>query len=287
MTIPSKPTRPNQVPIAKDSISAATASASASASASSLERMLRVLDIFTETNPIWAVDDMGAALGYTRSTVYRYVRELADADLLFQVETGRYALGARIITWDRQLRVSDPLVRAVRQLEPDLPQWSDQQVWLFCRLFKDQVVCVHQVGELVDTVSYARGTPRPLFMGATSKVILAHLGARQHSQLFLENPEAVRKSNLGQSWDEFRRSLHNIRRKGFVLTTAEVDVGVFGLAAPIFDGDGKVVGSISCVRPIQERDAALDEQQGQQIISLAESLTRTMAALSEPPKKMG
>lgn len=249
--------------------------------------MLRVLDIFTETNPIWAVDDMGAALGYTRSTVYRYVRELADADLLFQVEAGRYALGARIITWDRQLRVSDPLVRAARQLEPELPQWGEQQVWLICRLFKDQVVCVHQAGGLVDAVSYARGTPRPLFMGATSKVILAHLGTRQHSQLFLENPEAVRKSNLGQSWDEFRRSLHNIRRKGFVLTTAEVDDGVFGLAAPIFDGDGKVVGSISCVRPIQERDAALDEQQGQQIISLAESLTRTMAALSEPPKKMG
>ena len=29
---------------------------------SSLERMLRVLDLFTEASPIWAVDEMGAAL---------------------------------------------------------------------------------------------------------------------------------------------------------------------------------------------------------------------------------
>src|SRR5450830_1572337 len=79
---------------------------------SSLERMLRVLDLFTEASPIWAVDEMGAALGYTRSTIYRYVRELAEANLLFQVEAGRYALGARIITWDRQLRLSDPGARS-------------------------------------------------------------------------------------------------------------------------------------------------------------------------------
>lgn len=256
------------------------------AKASSLERMLRVLDIFTEANPVWAVDDMGAALGYTRSTVYRYVRELADAELLFQVEAGRYTLGSRIITWDRQLRVSDPLVRAASQLEADLPSWSEHQVWLVCRLFKDQVVCIHQSGALTDELSYARGTPRPLFMGATSKAILAHLGTRQHSQLFLENPELIRQSNLGQTWDEFRRSLQGIRRKGFVISIAEVDSGVFGLAAPIFDGDGRVVGSISCVRPLQERNPDLDEQHGLQIMTLAENLTQLATTLSHRPHQL-
>lgn len=97
---------------------------------SSLERMLRILDLFTEHHPIWTVDGMGNALGFTRSTAYRYVRELAEANLLFQVEAGRYALGARIITWDRQLRVSDPLVRAAhswsrpfRNGVPSKPGW--------------------------------------------------------------------------------------------------------------------------------------------------------------------
>lgn len=251
--------------------------------ASSLERMLRVLDIFTEQTPIWAVDDMGAALGYTRSTIYRYVRELAEAELLFQVEAGRYTLGARIITWDRQLRVSDPLVRAATELENRLPQWSEHQIWLVCRLFKNQVVCIHHCGGLNNPISYSRGTPRPLFMGATSKAILAHLGTRQHNQLFLENPDLIRQSNLGSSWDEFRRSLQRIRRRGFVLTAEEVDKGVFGLAAPIFDADGKVIGSISCVRPLKEHDPELDEQQGQALIALAENLRQSTAVLSHPP----
>ncbi|EJM70892.1 transcriptional regulator [Pseudomonas sp. GM50] len=253
---------------------------------SSLERMLRVLDLFTEESPIWAVDDMVCALGFTRSTVYRYVRELAEANLLFQVEAGRYALGARIITWDRQLRLSDPLVRAAQSLEPGFPRWSEQQVWLICRLFKDQVVCIHQHGDLFSEVSYSRGSPRPLFLGATSKAILANMNARQHSQLFLENPDEVRASNLGQTWEQFRRSLQQLRRQGYVASAGEVDPGVYGLAAPIFDGDGKVVGSISCVRPIQERHSAQEEGQGQQILALAQKLSQRMVALANRPKQL-
>ncbi|CAH0140840.1 DNA-binding IclR family transcriptional regulator [Pseudomonas frederiksbergensis] len=253
---------------------------------SSLERMLRVLDLFTEESPIWAVDDMGGALGFTRSTIYRYVRELAEANLLFQVGAGRYALGARIITWDRQLRLSDPLVRAAQSLEPSLPRWSEQQIWLICRLFKDQVVCIHQYGDLFSEVSYSRGSPRPLFLGATSKAILANMTSRQHSQLFLENPDEVRASNLGQTWEQFRRSLQRLRHQGYVASAGEVDAGVYGLAAPIFDGDGKVVGSISCVRPIQERDSTQEEQQGQQVLALAQNLSQLMAALANRPKPL-
>src|SRR3989344_2873429 len=253
---------------------------------SSLERMLRVLDLFTEESPIWAVDDMGSALGFTRSTIYRYVRELAEANLLFQVEAGRYALGARIITWDRQLRVSDPLVRAARALESNFPRWSEQQVWLICRLFKNQVVCIHQCGELFSEVSYSRGSPRPLFLGATSKAILANMSSRQHSQLFLENPDEVRASNPGQTWEQFRRSLQRLRRQGYVASAGEVDSDVYGLAAPIFDGDGKVVGSVSCVRPIQQRDSTQEEGQGQQMLTLAENLSQLMAALANRPKQL-
>ncbi|SDB03036.1 transcriptional regulator, IclR family [Pseudomonas sp. NFACC23-1] len=254
---------------------------------SSLERMLRVLDLFTEQSPIWAVDDMGSALGFTRSTIYRYVRELAEANLLFQVEAGRYALGARIITWDRQLRLSDPLVRAAQSLEPGFPQWSEQQVWLICRLFKDQVVCIHQHGDLFSEVSYSRGSPRPLFLGATSKAILANMTSRQHSQLFLDHPDEVRASQLGQTWEAFRRSLQQLRRQGYVASAGEVDAGVYGLAAPIFDGDGKVVGSISCVRPVRERDSAQEETQGQQILALAQELSQRMAALANRAKPLG
>lgn len=258
----------------------------ADAKGSSLERMLRILDLFTEHHPIWTIDGMGSTLGFTRSTAYRYVRELTEANLLFQVGAGRYALGARIITWDRQLRVSDPLVRAAHSLESTFPQWAAEQTWLVCRLFKDQVVCVHQTGNLANEVSYSRGSPRPLFMGATSKAILANMSTRHQSQLFLENPREVESSNLGKTWEQFRRSLQRLRRQGYVLSISEVDADVFGLAAPIFDSDGKVVGSISCVRPTSEHDSEQDEAQGQQILSLADALSQLTNVLAHKTEQL-
>ena len=117
-------------------------------------------------------------------------------------------------------------------------------------------------------------------MGATSKVILANMGSRHQSQLFLENPSDVESSNLGKTWAQFRRSLQQLRRQGYVLSISEVDADVFGLAAPIFDGDGKVVGSISCVRPTSQRDSGQDEMQGQQILTLADNLSQLMTALA-------
>ncbi|MPQ70491.1 MULTISPECIES: IclR family transcriptional regulator [Pseudomonas] len=278
MTDANKPATSQAVSNAADS--------AADAKGSSLERMLKVLDLFTERQPVWTVDDLGHAMGFTRSTIYRYVRELAEVDLLFQVEAGRYALGARIITWDRQLRVSDPLVRAANQLASEFPQWGPSQVWLTCRLFKDQVVCVHQSGTIASEVSYTRGTPRPLFLGATSKAILANLGSRQHNRLYLEKHEEIRLSCLGQNWEEFRRAMQRLRKKGYVVSRAEVDSGICGVAAPIFDSDGKVIGSISCVRPDSECDAERDDEYGQQVVQLAQRLSQLMQAFSGRPRPL-
>ncbi len=249
----------------------------ASSKGSSLERMLAVLDLFSEEAPVWSVDELSAALDYTRSTGYRYAKELTDAGLLFQVNKTRYTLGARIIQWDRQLRVSDPMVRAAQALEPALPALAEHQVWLFCRLFKDAVICVHQSGELNSPVSYSRGSPRPLFMGATSKAILAYLPTRQHMRLFVEKPQEIQQSNLGATWDEFRKSLQDIRRDGYAISIAEVDKGVFGVAAPVFDAEGRIAGSITCVRAIGAHDPRELPGEADAVVQMGSELSQQMA----------
>ena len=76
--------------------------------------MLSVLDAFSEDAPIWTVDNIAAALGYTRATAYRYVGGLCDAGLLTRVAQGAYALGPRIIELDRQIQRCDPTADARR-----------------------------------------------------------------------------------------------------------------------------------------------------------------------------
>jgi DNA-binding IclR family transcriptional regulator len=237
---------------------------------SSLERMLAILDLFSEARPLWEVEEIGAHFGYTRSTAYRYVRELADAGLLTQAETGRYALGPRILQLDRQLRVTDPLLLAMQSIERELPRWSDEQVWLLCRVFRDTVTCIHQYGTLKRGVSFSRGFPMPLFRGATSK---AFLPERHYMRLFLDNPELVRDAGLGANWNEYKAALRQIRQNGYAVSVGEVDDGVFGIAAPVFGANQRVIASISVVRPASQLDRARWDSESRTLIDIGARLS--------------
>jgi len=214
----------------------------------SLGRMLKVLDTFTEAAPIWTVDDIADAYGYTRATAYRYVGELCEAGLLTRVAQGAYALGPRIIELDRQIQRSDPLLHVAEKVMQGLLHPDRGQVVLLCSLFRDEVLCVHQAGsDKALGVSYTRGRPMPLFRGATSKVILSWLPERRLIKLYLDHQEEIRKAGLGRTHEEFLASLKAIRRQGYALTRSEVDAGVVGIGVPLFGGERAVLGSLSVV----------------------------------------
>ncbi len=75
-------------------------------------RVFAILQLFDETRPVWHTDELKATLGYSRATGYCYVKDLVEAGFLKKVSAGRYALGARIIKLDYQLRRSDPVLLA-------------------------------------------------------------------------------------------------------------------------------------------------------------------------------
>ncbi|HXD43246.1 MAG TPA: IclR family transcriptional regulator [Ramlibacter sp.] len=210
--------------------------------------MLKVLDIFSETAPIWTVDGIAGAYGYTRATAYRYVGELCDAGLLTRVAQGAYALGPRIIELDRQIQRSDPLLHVAESVMQGLLHPDRGQVVLLCSLFRDEVLCVHQIGrDKALGLSYARGRPMPLFRGATSKVILSWLPERRLTRLYVDHQDEIRKAGLGRTHDEYLASLKALRREGYALTRGDVDPGVVGIGAPLFNGERAVLGSLSIV----------------------------------------
>ncbi len=217
---------------------------------SSLKRMLSLVDAFTEKAPVWTVDGLASAYGYTRATTYRYVGELCDAGLLTRVAHGAYALGPRIIELDRQMQRSDPLLAATEPVWPQLLRPDREQVVLLCGLFRDEVLCIGQAARHRRiAVSYTRGRPMPLFRGATAKAILAWLPERRLTRLFAEKRAEIRKAGLGGSRAEFLSALKAIRSQGHSITFGEVDPGVVGVAVPVFEEDGAVIGSLSLVFP--------------------------------------
>jgi DNA-binding IclR family transcriptional regulator len=134
-------------------------------------------------------------------------------------------------------------------------------------------MCVHQEYAQMPTfaVSYERGRPMPLSRGSASKVILANMPARFLRSFYARHAEEMRE-RLGSDWNEVRSRLREIRAQGVHVTQSELDPGMMGIAAPLFEPDGSVVGSISIVLPAHigtpatvERAATLMRAAGAQI----------------------
>jgi len=248
--------------------------------------MLGVIDLFSEQAPVWTVDDIAAKRAYTRATAYRYVGELCDAGLLMRVAQGAYSLGPRIIELDRQIRHRDPLLtvgeRAMRKLlEPDRGQ-----VVLLCDLFRDRVLCTHQLSNGTDlALSYTRGRPMPLFRGATAKAILAYLPERRLARLYLQNQGEISQAGLGRTYDEFLAALKAIRREGHVVTHAEVDRSVVGIGVPLFGGERSVIGSLSIVFPAERYPRRKEAQLAADLKGTAETIGTELARLAQAPRR--
>lgn len=224
------------------------------------ERLLSVLAMFTLDRPEWTVDDAAAELAVSATTAYRYFKQLTKAGLISPVSGASYTLGPAIIQMDRQIQISDPMLTAARPVMADLVQYAAEGATvLLCRLFHDRVMCVHQVMGRgpQEPVSYERGRLMPLFRGATSKIILACLPARTLKSLFAHDATEIARAGLGKGFDEFRRSLAALRRAGACVSHSEIDPRRVGIAAPIFDRDQGILGSLSFALPEARADERL------------------------------
>lgn len=259
--------------------------------ASSLTKMLSILDLFSEENPIWSTTDIIDALGASRSTGYRYIKALNNVGLLSAVGNGYYMLGSRIIELDLLIRKTDPLLLAAKGVLEQLVEATGHTA-LLCMLFQNSVLCISEkLAPLSPKMLFSRGQRRPMFKGAVSKIILAHLPNHRLRSIFAKRQDMIREAGLGETWEEFRDGLSRIRSNGYVKSVGEFIPGNVGIAAPIFNADGNIIGSIGIACSKDElRDTDLNRV-ALSVKRAAKEITAKMSAedsgLVLPPRAVG
>jgi DNA-binding IclR family transcriptional regulator len=272
---------------------------------SSVAKVFDVLDLFSLETPVLRVEDIGQRLGYTRASAYRYVRDLCDAGLLAPAGSGAYALGPRVLELERLLRLTDPLLRAsqlvLARMRPAVARGGG--VLLVCSLYRDRVLCIHQegaerltAGGRIIPIQRVRGLPMPLFRGAASLAILAHLPPRQARALHARQSEAIAQAGLGGSWAAFRARLAGIRQAGHAVSSGQMDPDLSALSAPILlPGEGpaaapQLLGSLTRVMTRDDFERAEPREMARDLVHGAEQIAVAVAAGSLPaaePERLG
>ena len=240
-----------------------------------ISRTLRVLQLFSASHVLWSVEQVAEALAVSSSSAYRYVQDLSAAGFLYRVDGGGYALGPAIIELDHLIRRHDPLIAAARPaMRALLDRTTQRASVILCRRFRDRVMCIHQEQGTRPhrSAGYERGVAMPLFVGATSRVILAHETGRVQRRIYLANEEAIRAHAGVSSWNEFAALTASIRRHGFAQSESEVTAGLRGIAAPVLLGS-RLAAALTLVTDIAEKDGASLAHCRDAVIAAASSLS--------------
>lgn len=214
----------------------------------SVARVTALLDTFVDTRGDLGVTEIATRLGLAKSVVHRLVTALTKAGYLSQTpNTHRYTLGPRA-TRLGQAALGQMDIRArARPILRELAAATGETATLSVlagdeRVYAEQIESTQPVRQSVQI-----GSAAPLHLGASSKAILAFLPERQSDAILTRAAKTPVTLTDGTRLDlkALRTELAAIRKRGFATSQGERIVGAVSSAAPVFDGHGDVVGSVS------------------------------------------
>ena len=215
----------------------------------SLERGLDILALLGAAAPPADAAAIAAHLHLPRSTVYRLLQSLRKRGLVTAGNPpGRLGLGLVFLRWAAVVRTGRRIVDLASPHLDALARLTGETANLHL-LEGDHAVPVDQrVTSARLRVVTEVGVALPLHAGAASKAILAFLPPAQWEKVVRHPLSASGPKTITDS-GRLRRDLELTRRRGYAESDEEVLEGARGLAAPIFDEHGHVIGSVGIGGP--------------------------------------
>jgi DNA-binding IclR family transcriptional regulator len=124
-----------------------------------------------------------------------------------------------------------------------------------------EVVCI----EKIDTrhsvrLAFEVGGRRLPHAGASSKVLMAYLPEKEIQGIIRDQGLPKLCTNTISDPEELAADLARIRELGYALSVEETDPGAWGIATPIWDRSGKVIGAIGVAGPVMRFSDDLAQQ---------------------------
>jgi IclR family acetate operon transcriptional repressor len=250
------------------------------AATETVDLSLRLLERLAGSAQPVGVSDLAREYGTSKTKVYRHLQALARHGFVRQdTPTRRYEAGIKLFILGERLRERFDIITAARDDMARLRDKSGHAVTL-SRLVDDQVVIVELLhGRTVVDFGTRPGTVLDLHASAHGKVALA-FGPSDLLERCLAGTLKAWTPQTISSRSALERAISQARKRGWATAPNEALIGVNGLAAPIFDHNGKYAGAIAIVGSVQHIAAAPPSAQIAQVKSAAAAIGKKMGSPS-------
>lgn len=253
----------------------------------SLVRAIAILDCFRPDQPELGVREISRQLDLPRSTVGRLLATMLSAGILSQNPlTNRYKIGPKVLQWSSTYLSRLDLVSEARPVLAELHRITRETVGLYV-LDGIERVCI----ELIESpervrVVIRRGERMPLHAGSAGKALLAFMPPELVKQIVAKPLEKMTPNTITKR-KALLEELEMIRKRGYAVSHSERFEDALGLAAPIFDASGKVVGALNVAGPNMRFTEAEIDKYAPKIIQLANRISEALGYVSSPIQSYG
>jgi DNA-binding IclR family transcriptional regulator len=210
------------------------------------ERVLFVLATLAKLERSVSMTDLVAATGLPQSTLYRQLALLKRWGFVID-NNNEYSPGPMCLPLAWGFDQSSFLIQAAHTELKALAKASGESIGLLVTV-KNQAVCLDMIESLQPLrCSFVKGRSLPLSKGASAKALLAFMGTPQRAAAL---EWLCREQITGpQESADLEAELDRIRAQGYAITDSEVDVGVWGISAPIFQQARHAAAVVSLMAP--------------------------------------
>ena len=236
-----------------------------------IDRAVHVLQVLAEDGRGVGVSEIARRVRLGKSTTHRLLTSLCKAQLVrVEPQTRLYSLGFRLLHWTAawldRLDVRTKALPYLRQLREKCQETISLNLRDgHHRVAVERLETSHEVRFIVDL-----GRPLPLHVGAGGKAILAFLPDEEVGQILASTKVDPRSRR------RILRDLAEIRRTGSAVTIGERIPGSGAVSAPVFNHEGRAVGSVSILSLAVRLPADVRESYRPLAVQAAKAISREL-----------
>lgn len=216
----------------------------------SVVKALEVLELLSK-EPLTA-KEISDKLGINKSTLHRFLYTLESQYYIEQNSLNEYRLSQKMIQMGMSAQNNIHLSQIIRPYLLDLSKEFGESAILagFDQhgvFYMDKAESPHAVRIVIEP-----GKRAPGHCVASGKLFLSHLSAEELTQYVAKHPLRAYTENTITEMASLKQELEQIRQRSYAVDYEEYEVGLKGLAAPIYNYSGKMVAAL-CVAGISMR----------------------------------
>lgn len=211
----------------------------------SVQNGMRILQLFSQENPVWGVSEISRALKLHKSSVSRLISELV-AEGFLQKEQNKYCLGYSLLYLSGVITTHLEIQRESRELLQELVERFDETAHVAV-LEGTGITYVNKIEceKPVDLLSFI-GRKNPVSCTSSGKLLLAYQKKEIIQQVLDEGLPKMGPNSVTNP-EMLQQQLGEIKKQGYAVCIDEMHEDVISIAAPIRDYTGEVTAAVSIV----------------------------------------